>query len=597
MKFQKVLTLMSVALMLLSATAATIGLSTSTASAATTNDGFVYTFVGTTSVKITGYEGPGGEVVIPSHIEGLPVVEIADSAFQNQKTITSVFIPDSVTTMGDGAFRGCTALSYVRMSETVETIGSFTFFDDHALTSITIPSRVDIIESLAFWNNYNLVTIIFNNTVQSMGINWIVNPNSGLIAYYYPANAGDFPTSLPGGVPTSQLGASATAPNNLTAVSANGQVTLSWNIPTYLGTSGIDNYAIYVDEVRRDTIEAIDQPNQSYTVSGLDNGTIYSFYVKPLNGPISGQSSIVVAAIPLGVSIEHPSEDGAYYISRSGTIGWDIEADDEVAMTEVSIDGGAWTTVTGTSYQFTVHTDGEHIAKVRATSFVGNTETMSRIFIVDTVTPGIAAKSPTGTGVAIGSVINVTFSEAMNQSSVSIDVDEIDGQIRWDGDTATFTPASVLDYGTKYTVAVTGKDLAGNPMEFMWQFTTLKDEGSIYGVIRDADGKAVADAKVTLSNGMTATTNASGYFLLEHVPSGNYTLSVAKDGYVYMEKYVDVTAGQSTDAGALSLKAAEGGSSWYIYAVVLAVVAVAAILFVLIRRDRSGGPKEGDPKE
>ncbi|WP_162137665.1 beta-sandwich domain-containing protein [Methanomassiliicoccus luminyensis] len=598
MKFQKVLTLMSVALMLLSATAATIGLSTSTASAARFGD-FEYAFIDSTKVKITSYEGLGGEVTIPRFLDGMSVVEIAEGAFQNERTIISVTIPDSVTIIGDGAFRGCTALQHVSIPGTVETIGSFTFYDNHALTSITIPSSVQKIEPLAFWNDYNLATIVFEGPAPAVDTNWIMNPNYGLIAYYLPANAGSFPSELRGGVPTAQLGAKATAPNNLTAISANGEVTLFWDAPTYLGNPSIDQYAIYInvggEEYRHGIIGAMNNPR--YTVSGLDNGTMYSFYVKALRGSINGQNSTVVAAIPLGVSIEYPSEDGAYYTSRTDTISWTIDASVLTELTETSIDGGPWTKVDGTSYQFTVQSDGEHTAKVRATSFVGNTETMFRMFIVDTKAPSVDAKSPTGTDIAIGSVINVTFSEAMNQSSVSIDVDEIDGQIRWDGDTATFTPASVLDYGTKYTVAVTGKDLAGNPMEFMWQFTTLKDEGSIYGVIRDADGKAVADAKVTLSNGMTTTTNASGYFLLEHVPSGNYTLSVAKDGYVYMEKYVDVTAGQSTDAGALSLKAAEGGSSWYIYAVVLAVVAVAAILFVLIRRDRSGGPKEGDPKE
>jgi len=615
MKFQKVLTLMSVTLMLLSATAATIGLSTSTASAATYGD-FEYAFVGTTGVKITGYSGPGGEVIIPTYIDGVRVIEIAGSAFQGEGAITSITIPDTVTSVGARAFehctsltsatigsgvtkisqsmfRGCTALAYVYIPGSVRTIDSYAFYDNTALTTITIPSSVTDIMPLAFGNNYNLVTMIFEGNAPGVSSNSIFNHNSELRAYYHAGKTG-FNDPLADRIPTVQLGSSGpTAPNNLTATLGYGQVTLSWDAPTYSGTAGIHHYVIFMDNnEEQGTTEGT-----SFTIGGLENGAIHSFYVIAHDGTTIGQSSMILTAIPLGVSITFPAVDNAYYTSRTGTIEWAVDASYEVDLTEVSIDGGTWTTVTGTSYRFTVLTDGEHIAKVRATNFVGNTETTSRTFIVDTVTPGIAAKSPTGTGVAIGSVINITFSEAMNQNSVTIDVNGIDGRVTWDGNTATFAPASPLDYDTKYVIEVIGEDLAGNPMEFMWQFTTLKDEGSIYGVIRDADGKAVADAKVTLSNGMTATTNASGYFLLEHVPSGNYTLSVVKDGYVYMEKYVDVTAGQSTDAGALSLKAAEGGSSWYIYAVVLAVVAVAAILFVLIRRDRSSGPKEGEPKE
>lgn len=586
MKQHKVPALIFVLLMLLSATAAIIGPSAGTASAATYGD-FEYMFIDGANVKITGYNGPGGAVAIPPYIDDMVVAEIAEAAFQNEREITSVSIPDSVTTLGDGAFRGCTALQYVRISENVETIGSFTFYDNHALTSITIPSSVQTIKSLAFWNDHDLITIVFNGIAPSLGTNWIINPNSGLIAYYYPANAESFPSSLRGGVPTSQLGEGATAPNNLTAVSVDGQVTLTWDAPTNLGTAGIDQYVIYVDEVRRGTIQATNHPR--FTVSGLENGTAYSFFVRALSGTINGQNSTVVAAIPLGVSIDYPSVNGAYHTSRSGTIEWGIEAINEVRTTEVSIDGGAWTEASGTSYEFTVASDGEHTAQVRVTSFVDNTETVARTFIVDTVAPTVVGKLPTGTDIAIESVVNVTFSEVMDATSVTIYVNGIDGEVTWSGNTATFTPDSLLAYDTQYTVAVNGKDLAGNSMESMWQFTTLKDEGTIVGVIRDIDGDPVDGAKVKLSNGMTATTDAEGYFILEHVPSGNYTLSAVKDGYTYMERYVNVTAGETADIGMLSLKASGGGSSWLIIAVVLIVATVAILIFALVRRDRMGG--------
>src|SRR5271156_6757390 len=51
-------------------------------------------------ISIARYTGPGGDVVIPDTINGLPVTEIADSAFGANTNLTSVTIPDSVTHIG-----------------------------------------------------------------------------------------------------------------------------------------------------------------------------------------------------------------------------------------------------------------------------------------------------------------------------------------------------------------------------------------------------------------------------------------------------------------------------------------------------------------
>ena len=74
-----------------------------------TPDDFTYTIVGG-EVTITGYNGAGGEVIIPATIEDCPVVAIGSGAFANQTTITALGLPATVTAIDYGAFAGCSEL-------------------------------------------------------------------------------------------------------------------------------------------------------------------------------------------------------------------------------------------------------------------------------------------------------------------------------------------------------------------------------------------------------------------------------------------------------------------------------------------------------
>ena len=44
------------------------------------------------------------DIEIPSTYNGLPVTEIATNAFKNEAYLTSVIVPDSVTSIGESAF-------------------------------------------------------------------------------------------------------------------------------------------------------------------------------------------------------------------------------------------------------------------------------------------------------------------------------------------------------------------------------------------------------------------------------------------------------------------------------------------------------------
>ena len=66
------------------------------------------------------------------------LTEITDSAFSNcQHSLTSVTIPDSVTSIVDGAFLNCSSLTSVTIPDSVTKIGRDVFFLCNKLTSVT----------------------------------------------------------------------------------------------------------------------------------------------------------------------------------------------------------------------------------------------------------------------------------------------------------------------------------------------------------------------------------------------------------------------------------------------------------------------------
>jgi len=122
---------------------------------------------GTTT--ITKYSGPGGAVVIPGVIAGLPVASIGSSAFSNCTSMMSVAIPDSVTNLGAYAFFGCTSLTNIMIPNNVTSIGDRAFQSSSALTSVTIPNRVTSIGYAAFEFCVSLTNVVIANSVTSIG--------------------------------------------------------------------------------------------------------------------------------------------------------------------------------------------------------------------------------------------------------------------------------------------------------------------------------------------------------------------------------------------------------------------------------------------
>ena len=77
-----------------------------------------------------------GSVTIPSKLGGYPVIGIGDSVFKECTGLTSVTIPDSVTSIGKEAFDECTGLKILIIGKSVTSIGDYAFSECSGLTKI-----------------------------------------------------------------------------------------------------------------------------------------------------------------------------------------------------------------------------------------------------------------------------------------------------------------------------------------------------------------------------------------------------------------------------------------------------------------------------
>jgi len=179
---------------------------------------------------ITGYTGPGGDITIPSEIDGHPVriidrnvLSVSRSSMSSSNMsesgrvdlditihrgpttpVTSVNIPIGITEIMAGAFRGSSGLNSINVApgnenfssrggvlfdktggtliafpaskkgeyiipDGVIAIGDYAFYRSNQLTSVTIPSSVKSIGTRAFFSCERLISVIFSDGVIDIG--------------------------------------------------------------------------------------------------------------------------------------------------------------------------------------------------------------------------------------------------------------------------------------------------------------------------------------------------------------------------------------------------------------------------------------------
>ena len=131
--------------------------------------GYAFTGVGNCKDK---------NVVIPSEVNGVPVVAVADNAFK-YSDVESVVIPASVKVVGRDAFFACSSLKSV-VIEGATAIDDYAFFGCGKLTTVTICGSVKSIGANAFGSCHKLATVYYEGTADEWALITIGSGNEKL---------------------------------------------------------------------------------------------------------------------------------------------------------------------------------------------------------------------------------------------------------------------------------------------------------------------------------------------------------------------------------------------------------------------------------
>ena len=96
-------------------------------------------------------------------------IGIAGGAFENQATITSICLPDSVVSVCDYAFSGCTALSSVSLNSSLMYLDEGAFKGCTALTEINIPSGITEVSDTLFRGCSSLIDVNLPDGLTKIG--------------------------------------------------------------------------------------------------------------------------------------------------------------------------------------------------------------------------------------------------------------------------------------------------------------------------------------------------------------------------------------------------------------------------------------------
>lgn len=233
----------------------------------------------------------------------------------------------------------------------------------------------------------------------------------------------------------------------------NGSVTVVWT--GIDEDTGIDHYAVSADGESWTNVSAT---QETFLLPEGTHTLLVRAYDLTGNFNESGVTVIVDMTSP-SLEILSP-EDGSYNSTGNVTVTWVAEdATAGIDRSEVSVDGGDWTTANGTSYALSELDEGSHTVQVRAYDLAGNFNESSVSFTVDITAPSLEIISPDNGSYNSNSSVTVVWTGSDGLSVISGYEVSLDG--------ATWVEAAGTQHTFEltdgvHTIHVRAHDLAGN---------------------------------------------------------------------------------------------------------------------------------------
>jgi len=194
-------------------------------------------------------------ITLPSKLNS-----IGRKAFYEWTGLKSIIIPSNIKSIGSDAFRGCTALSSITIPNNVTSLDGSVFEDCTGLTSVIIEGGITAIDLFTFYNCSTLSSITLPNSITSIGHRGFegcssltsidIPKNVSLIDDYAFANSGLTSLTIPKNV-TSIGGDAFCNCSNLTKITilptnppsgANGMFSNTNNCPIYVPAESLEDY-------------------------------------------------------------------------------------------------------------------------------------------------------------------------------------------------------------------------------------------------------------------------------------------------------------------------------------------------------------------
>ena len=131
-----------------------------------------YTTISSTNknaIEITGCSPNVSHLVIPSVIDGHPVISIAKMAFRNRQDLLSIKIEEGMRDIGVESFADCCHLEVIQLPDSIRRISTQAFRRCLALRVFNGPKELQKLENSAFQNCQNLTSVTLKKQVTHLG--------------------------------------------------------------------------------------------------------------------------------------------------------------------------------------------------------------------------------------------------------------------------------------------------------------------------------------------------------------------------------------------------------------------------------------------